>query len=108
MASEHREPPWGSYESDRHGDLCFGEQTHWLVADITEARAWGFTTCGTKVQCFIFLLQTGTVLRMLRQVAHTVKAGGNVIVSTFGPEGPTLALPSSFFLRLPGRMNGII
>jgi hypothetical protein len=81
---------------------------------------------------------------MFRQVAHTVKPGGHVIVSTFGPEGPTkcsgldvirydaeslhgqfgvrfrlvensknciarhLSLPSSFFLRLPGRMNGII
>jgi hypothetical protein len=41
------------------------------------------------VQCFIFLLQTGTVLRMFRQVAYTVKGGGHVIVSTFGPEGLT-------------------
>jgi hypothetical protein len=38
---------------------------------------------------FIFLTQASTVLRMIRQVCHAVKPGGHVIVSTFGPEGPT-------------------
>jgi len=47
------------------------------------------TMCGMTAPCFIFLQQPTRVWAYVRQVAEAVKAGGHVIISTFGPEGPT-------------------
>jgi len=38
---------------------------------------------------FHFLTDANDRVDYVRQVAHTVKPGGHVIVATFGPEGPT-------------------
>jgi 2-polyprenyl-3-methyl-5-hydroxy-6-metoxy-1,4-benzoquinol methylase len=65
-------------------------QIHWLVADITDTRL----TAGTydvwhDRAVFHFLTAPEARIAYVRQVANAVKAGGHVIVSTFGPEGPT-------------------
>jgi 2-polyprenyl-3-methyl-5-hydroxy-6-metoxy-1,4-benzoquinol methylase len=66
------------------------EQIDWLVADITEAqlepRAYDVWH---DLAVFHFLTMTEHRAAYVRQVAHAVKPGGHVIVSTFGPEGPT-------------------
>ena len=66
------------------------ENIHWLVGDITST---GLEPCSYDVwhDRAVFHFLTGTDERMayVRQVAKAVKAGGHVIVSTFGPEGPT-------------------
>jgi 2-polyprenyl-3-methyl-5-hydroxy-6-metoxy-1,4-benzoquinol methylase len=66
------------------------ERVKWLVADITNAR---LDRCGYDVwhdrAVFHFLTTIDERTAYVRQVAHAVKPGGHVIVSTFGPEGPT-------------------
>jgi SAM-dependent methyltransferase len=66
------------------------EQVHWLVADITNTQ---LEPCAYDVwhdrAVFHFLTATDARIAYVRQVAHAVKPGGHVIVSTFGPEGPT-------------------
>jgi len=66
------------------------EQVKWLVADITEAelppRAYDVWH---DRAVFHFLTAIDERTAYVRQVAHAVKPGGHVIVSTFGPEGPT-------------------
>ncbi len=66
------------------------EQVRWLVADITNTR---LEPCVYDVwhdrAVFHFLTATAARIAYVRQVAHAVKPGGHVIVSTFGPEGPT-------------------
>jgi len=66
------------------------ERVHWLVADITESdlppsryEVWHDRAV------FHFLTAPGDRVAYVRQVARAVKNGGYVIVSTFGPEGPT-------------------
>lgn len=66
------------------------EQVRWLVADITEIElepraydAWHDRAV------FHFLTAPEQRIAYVRQVARSVKPGGHIIVSTFGPEGPT-------------------
>jgi 2-polyprenyl-3-methyl-5-hydroxy-6-metoxy-1,4-benzoquinol methylase len=65
-------------------------QVHWLVADITgtelEPRAYDLWH---DRAVFHFLTAPEQRIAYVRQVARSVKPGGHVIVSTFGPEGPT-------------------
>jgi 2-polyprenyl-3-methyl-5-hydroxy-6-metoxy-1,4-benzoquinol methylase len=72
----------------RLGTAC--EQVHWLIADITNTQ---LEPCAYDVwhdrAVFHFLTATDARIAYVRQVAHAVKPGGHVIVSTFGPEGPT-------------------
>ena len=62
----------------------------WLVADISKAelapRAYDVWH---DRAVFHFLTAVDERVAYVRQVAHAVKPGGHVIVSTFGPEGPT-------------------
>jgi 2-polyprenyl-3-methyl-5-hydroxy-6-metoxy-1,4-benzoquinol methylase len=66
------------------------ERINWLVADITKAQ---LAPCAYDVwhdrAVFHFLTEIDERTAYVRQVAHAVKPGGHVIVSTFGPEGPT-------------------
>jgi SAM-dependent methyltransferase len=66
------------------------ERVHWLVADITntELKAGTYDLWHDRA-VFHFLTDTDARIAYVRQVAHAVKPGGHVIVSTFGPEGPT-------------------
>jgi 2-polyprenyl-3-methyl-5-hydroxy-6-metoxy-1,4-benzoquinol methylase len=66
------------------------EQVRWLVADITaiglEPRAYDVWH---DRAVFHFLTAPEQRVAYVRQVARSVKPGGHIIVSTFGPEGPT-------------------
>lgn len=66
------------------------ERVHWLVADIAKAAlprseydVWHDRAV------FHFLTSPADREAYVRQAANSVKPGGYVIVSTFGPEGPT-------------------
>jgi 2-polyprenyl-3-methyl-5-hydroxy-6-metoxy-1,4-benzoquinol methylase len=65
-------------------------QVRWLVADITATQ---LETAAYDVwhdrAVFHFLTAPQARVAYVRQVANAVKPGGHVIVSTFGPEGPT-------------------
>jgi len=66
------------------------EQIHWLVADITEAQLEpGAYDVWHDRAVFHFLTAREHRASYVRQVGHAVKHGGHVIISTFGPEGPT-------------------
>jgi SAM-dependent methyltransferase len=65
-------------------------RVHWLVADITDTQL----ECGAydvwhDRAVFHFLAVPSVRVAYVRQVVNAVKPGGYVIVSTFGPEGPT-------------------
>ncbi len=66
------------------------ERVHWLVADITKAE---LTQSAYDLwhdrAVFHFLTAPNDRVAYVRQAARAVKPGGHVIVSTFGPEGPT-------------------
>lgn len=66
------------------------EDVHWLVADITKAdldlSEWDVWH---DRAVFHFLTAQDDRVAYVRQVARSLKRGGHVIVSTFGPEGPT-------------------
>ena len=66
------------------------ERVHWLVADITkiELEPSAYDVWHDRA-VFHFLIATSDRVAYVCQVAHAVKRGGQVIVSTFGPEGPT-------------------
>lgn len=66
------------------------EHVRWLVADITEAKleSRAYDVWHDRA-VFHFLTVSEERLAYVRQVANAVKPGGHVIVSTFGPEGPT-------------------
>lgn len=63
---------------------------HWFVADITqvELEPMAYDVWHDRA-VFHFLTAQEQRAAYVRQVARTVKPGGHVIVSTFGPEGPT-------------------
>ncbi len=66
------------------------EKIHWLVADITEAELEpGAYDVWHDRAVFHFLTSREQRVAYVRNVAHAVRPGGHVIVSTFGPEGPT-------------------
>ncbi len=66
------------------------ERVHWLVADITkvELERSAYDVWHDRA-VFHFLTAATERAAYVRQVAHAVRRGGHVIVSTFGPEGPT-------------------
>src|ERR1700687_1166036 len=65
------------------------QQIHWFVADITEAQLEpGAYDVWHDRAVFHFLTAVGSRVAYVRNVAHAVRPGGHVIVSTFGPEGP--------------------
>ena len=67
-----------------------GERVHWLVADITqiELEPMAYDIWHDRA-VFHFLTAPQQRVAYVRQVARSVRPGGHVIVSTFGPEGPT-------------------
>jgi len=66
------------------------QRIHWLVADITEASlAESAYDVWHDRAVFHFLTEEAQRTAYVRQVVRAVKPGGHVIVSTFGPEGPT-------------------
>lgn len=66
------------------------DRIHWLIADITEARLEpdAYDVWHDRA-VFHFLTSSEHRVAYVRQVGRSVKPGGHVIVSTFGPEGPT-------------------
>ena len=66
------------------------DKLRWLVADITQIEL-GPSTYDVWHDRAVFHFLTAPEQRVayIRQVARAVKPGGHVIVSTFGPEGPT-------------------
>ena len=66
------------------------QRVEWLVADITrnDLPPAAYDVWHDRA-VFHFLTAPGDRTAYIRQVARAVKHGGHVIVSTFGPEGPT-------------------
>lgn len=66
------------------------ERVRWVVADITRVELERSTyDVWHDRAVFHFLISPSDRVAYVRQVALAVKRGGHVIVSTFGPEGPT-------------------
>ena len=65
------------------------EQVHWIVGDLTEIelepRAYDLWH---DRAVFHFLTTPEQRTAYIRQVARSVKPGGHIIISAFGPEGP--------------------
>jgi SAM-dependent methyltransferase len=65
-------------------------QVQWLVADVAKITFEpGAYDLWHDRAVFHFLATNAERVNYVRQVARSVKRGGHVIVSTFGPEGPT-------------------
>jgi SAM-dependent methyltransferase len=66
------------------------EIVRWLVGDITktELESGAYDLWHDRA-VFHFLTASEERVAYVRQVANAIKPGGHVIVSTFGPEGPT-------------------
>jgi 2-polyprenyl-3-methyl-5-hydroxy-6-metoxy-1,4-benzoquinol methylase len=72
----------------RLGERASG--VHWIVADITRVQLEPqFYDVWHDRAVFHFLTSQEQRAAYVRQVAKSVRSGGYVIVSTFGPEGPT-------------------
>ncbi len=66
------------------------EQVKWVVADVTQMQLESFAyDVWHDRAVFHFLTSVEQRAAYVRNVAKAVKPGGHVIVSTFGPEGPT-------------------
>jgi SAM-dependent methyltransferase len=66
------------------------DRVHWVVADITKIELeLGVYDVWHDRAVFHFLTSPRDRLAYVRQVTRAVRPGGNVIISTFGPEGPT-------------------
>jgi 2-polyprenyl-3-methyl-5-hydroxy-6-metoxy-1,4-benzoquinol methylase len=66
------------------------ERVRWLAADITQVQLeQGAYDVWHDRAVFHFLTAPDQRAAYVHQVARSVKLGGYVIVSTFGPEGPT-------------------
>ena len=66
------------------------EYVSWLVGDITKIRlAPNAYDVWHDRAVFHFLITPEQRAAYVRQVASAVRPGGHIIVSTFGPEGPT-------------------
>jgi 2-polyprenyl-3-methyl-5-hydroxy-6-metoxy-1,4-benzoquinol methylase len=65
-------------------------KVHWLVADVTRAKLEpGVYDIWHDRAVFHFLTALEQRVAYVRNVARSVNRGGHVIISTFGPEGPT-------------------
>jgi SAM-dependent methyltransferase len=66
------------------------ENVCWLIGDITSAELEPFSyDVWHDRAVFHFLTAIEERITYVRQVAKAVRTGGHVILSTFGPEGPT-------------------
>src|SRR5439155_378070 len=67
-----------------------GERIRWIRADVTQAplAAQSFDVWHDRA-VFHFLMAAEQRLAYVQAAARAVRPGGHVIVSTFGPEGPT-------------------
>ena len=67
------------------------EQVHWIVGDITQISlpSQSFEVWHDRA-VFHFLVDPSERQAYVLSVLNAVKPGGHVIVSTFGPEGPTM------------------
>jgi SAM-dependent methyltransferase len=66
------------------------DRVYWVVADITKIELEsGVYNVWHDRAVFHFLTSPRDRLAYVRQVTRAVRPGGNVIISTFGPEGPT-------------------
>ena len=67
-----------------------GERIHWACADVTQADlpAHSFDVWHDRA-VFHFLIEPEQRKAYVQLAARAVRPGGHVIVSTFGPEGPT-------------------
>jgi 2-polyprenyl-3-methyl-5-hydroxy-6-metoxy-1,4-benzoquinol methylase len=66
------------------------EQVNWIVADITQVHLESFAyDVWHDRAVFHFLTSIEQRVAYVRNVVKAVNPGGHVIVSTFGPEGPT-------------------
>lgn len=66
------------------------DRVQWIVGDVTRLKlARGAYDVWHDRAVFHFLTGTEERQAYVHQVAHAVRPGGHVIVSTFGPEGPT-------------------
>ena len=76
------------FTKNRLGPLA--EQVRWLVADITkvELEPKAYDVWHDRA-VFHFLTAPEQRTAYVRQVARSVRLGGHVIISAFGPEGPT-------------------
>lgn len=64
-------------------------RVHWIVGNVTQLRLSHDTyDVWHDRAVFHFLTSMEERQAYVRQVAHAVRPGGHVIVSTFGPEGP--------------------
>ena len=64
-------------------------QVHWHCADITQATLpQNYFDVWHDRAVFHFLTEEAQRVKYVEQVMHSVKHGGYVIMSTFGPEGP--------------------
>jgi 2-polyprenyl-3-methyl-5-hydroxy-6-metoxy-1,4-benzoquinol methylase len=72
----------------RLGEIA--RQVHWIVADITrvELEHHAYDVWHDRA-VFHFLTSEEQRGAYVRQVAQSVRSGGYVVVSTFGPDGPT-------------------
>ena len=69
---------------------AISEKVHWIVADITKTNlASAAYDVWHDRAVFHFLNAASDRQEYVRQVAGSVRRGGHVVVSTFGPEGPT-------------------
>lgn len=77
-------------EANRKRLGAAAERVHWLTADITsvELAPLAYDVWHDRA-VFHFLTEPSDRAAYIRQVVRAVKPGGHVIVSTFGPEGPT-------------------
>jgi SAM-dependent methyltransferase len=66
------------------------QSVRWIVADVTKTplQADAYDVWHDRA-VFHFLTDPAQRIAYVREVAHAVRPGGHVIVSTFGPEGPT-------------------
>lgn len=66
------------------------DRVQWIVGDVTRLKLpRGTYDVWHDRAVFHFLTGMEERQAYVRQVAHAVRPGGHVIVSTFGPEGPT-------------------
>jgi len=65
-------------------------RVHWLIADVTRTKLEpGVYDIWHDRAVFHFLTAMEQRVSYVSNVARSVKRGGHVIISTFGPEGPT-------------------
>src|ERR1041384_1815965 len=66
------------------------QEVQWILDDVAQAALpHRYFDVWHDRAVFHFLTERDDRIAYVQQVAHAVKPGGHVIVSTFGPEGPT-------------------